>query len=331
MPTRSKAAFPAVLRALTATVLFAAATGAAAQAYPAKPVRIIVPFPPGGAVDQIARVLAQRLTDQMGQQFIVENRAGANGSIGSDAVAKATPDGYTLLVQASTFTTNPLFLKTLPYDVHRDFSPISNLGSVPLVMAANPGMASQNLAEFLAQARANGSRFTFGSPPLGSAGHMALEAVRYQGRIDVRLVSYKGTAPVLTDLLGGHISATIDALPAYFPHVKSGKLRALAVTSAKRVPSLPDVPTAAESGLAGFDMVSWYGLWGPAKLPADLVKRLSEEAAKGIRSPQARERLAEQGFEPVGSTPEDFDRYIRVEQDKLAKLVRDAKITADSN
>lgn len=319
------------VRVLVGAVLAAVATGAAAQAYPQKPVRIIVPFPPGGAVDTIARVVASRLSDQMGQQFIVENRAGANGSIGSDAVAKAAADGYTLLVQASTFVTNPLFLKTLPYDIHRDFTPITNLGSVPLIMAGNTNLAASNLAEFLAQARRTPDRFTFGAPPLGSAGHMALEAVRHESKLGVRVVSYKGTAPVVTDLLGGHITATMDALPAYFPHIKAGKMKGLAVSTAKRLPSLPDVPTVAESGLPGFDMVSWYGLWGPARLPADLTRRLSTETTSAIRSQQARDRLSDQGFEPVGSTPEEFGRYIVSEQEKLMRIVKAANITGEGN
>ena len=259
--------------AMALGMLLIAGTGssALAQSYPNRPVRIIVPYPAGGTVDAVARVVAQRLTEQMGQSFIVENRAGANGVIGSDAVAKAAPDGYTLLVQASTFVTNPILLKNLPYDMMRDFTPISNIGSVPLIVTAHPGVAANDLKEFIAQVQAAPTRYTFAAPPTGSAGHLAEEAIKSGAKLGIQLIPYKGTAPALADVLGGHVSALIDALPSSYPQVKGGKLKALAVTSPKRISFLPNVPTVAESGLPGFDMVSWYGLWGPANLPKDLA------------------------------------------------------------
>jgi tripartite-type tricarboxylate transporter receptor subunit TctC len=296
------------------------------QAYPSKVVRIVVPFPPGGTVDAVARVVGQSLSEKLGQQFIVENKAGANGTIGADSVAKARPDGYTLLVHASTFVTNPLFLKNVPYDVTRDFTPLSNLGSVPLLVTAHPSTPGSNLREFIDAMRAKPGKYAFGHSSLGSASHLAEEAIKREAKLDFLVVSYKGTGAVITDLLGGHINGFIDAMPSSYPLVQSGKVKPLAVTSSKRIPQLPNVPTVAESGLAGFEMVSWYGVWGPAKLPKELSQQISAEMAKAIRSPLASQRLGEQGFQATGSTPEEFAAYIQSETGKYARIVKDANI-----
>ncbi len=320
--------------ALRATLFFcltALCDAGMAQTYPVRPVRIIVPFLPGGAVDLIARTLAQRLTEQMGQQVIVENRAGASGAIGSDAVAKAAPDGYTLLVQSSTLIINPMVVKTSPYDVARDFTPVTQLGSVAMIFVAPLNLPAGNLAEFIALARAKPKSLSFGAASLGSPGHIAAEAIRFEAKLEIQVVPYKGTAGVLNDLLGGHVSGTIDGLPAYLPHVKSGKLKALAVTTPERLAVLKDVPTVAESGIPGFDMVSWYGLWAPAKLPHELLRQLSTEAAKAIRAPATVERLGEQGFESAGTTPEAFSRFIESETSKYARLVKEARIVVEGN
>jgi tripartite-type tricarboxylate transporter receptor subunit TctC len=296
------------------------------QTYPSKVVRIVVPFPPGGTVDTVARVVGQSLSDKLGQQFIVENKAGANGTIGADSVAKAKPDGYTLLVHASTFVTNPLFLKNVPYDVARDFTPLSNLGSVPLLVTAHPSTPGSNLREFIDAMRAKPGKYAFGHSSLGSASHLAEEAIKREAKLDFLVVSYKGTGAVITDLLGGHINGFIDAMPSSYPLVQSGKVKPLAVTSSKRIPQLPNVPTVAESGLAGFEMVSWYGVWGPAKLPKELSQQISAEMAKAIRSPLASQRLGEQGFQATGSSPEEFAAYIQSETGKYARIVKDANI-----
>lgn len=296
------------------------------QAYPAKVVRIVVPFPPGGTVDAVARVVGQSLSEKLGQQFIVENKAGANGTLGADSVAKARPDGYTLLVHASTFVTNPLFLKNVPYDVTRDFTPVSNLGSVPLLVTAHPSAPGSNLREFMDAVRSKPGKFAFGHSSLGSASHLAEEAIKREAKLDILVVPYKGTGAVITDLLGGHINAFVDAMPSSYPLVQSKKVKPLAVTSARRIPILPDVPTVAESGLAGFEMVSWYGVWGPAKMPKELTDRISAEVAKAIRSPLATQRLGEQGFQAVGSTPEEFSKYIGTETAKYAQIVKAANI-----
>ena len=313
---------------LCATLAISAAS--LAQGYPNKTVRIIVPYPPGGTVDVVARVVAQRLTEQMGQQFIVENRAGANGTVGSDFVAKAAPDGYTLLVQASIFAANPLFLPNVPYDVQKDFTPVSNIGSVPLLVTAHPSVPAKNLREFLALVKADVKKYSFATSGLGSAGHLSEETIKRQAGVpDLLIVPYKGAGPAITDTVGGQVSALIDPLPSSYPQVKSGKLRALAVTSSKRVSFMPDVPTVAESGLAGFEMVSWYGLWGPAGLPKEISARLVAEVGKAVRSQLALDRLGEQGFDPVGSTPEQFAAYISDEIGRYAKIIKEANIKVE--
>jgi tripartite-type tricarboxylate transporter receptor subunit TctC len=300
------------------------------QAYPNKVVRIVVPYPPGGTVDAVARTIAARLSESMGQQFIVDNRGGASGTIGSAAVAKSPADGYTLLIQASTFVASPLLMSNVPYNVEKDFTPITNLGSVPLLVTAYPGTPGKNLKEFLQAIKADPNKYVFGTSAVGSASHLAEEAIKYESKTDFRIVPYKGTAPALTDVMGGHISAMVDALPSTMPHVKSGKLKPLAVTTAKRVAALPDVPTVAESGLDGFEMVSWYGLWAPPNLPPDLVTKLQQEVVKALKSPQAAKALLDYGFVASGSTPEEFKAYIKQESAKYAKLIKAANIRLEN-
>jgi len=318
-----------------AGALFAAAALCApmavhGQTYPSKVVRIVVPYPPGGTVDAIARVIAQRLSESLGQQFIVDNRPGASGTIGSTAVAKSPADGYTLLVQASTFVASPLLMSNVPYDIEKDFTPVTNLGSVPLLVTAYPGLPAKNLKEFLVAIKADPKKYVFGTSAVGSASHLAEEAIKYEAKVDFTIVPYKGTSPALTDVMGGHISAMVDALPSTMPHVKSGKLKPMAVTTAKRVPALPDVPTVAESGLDGFEMVSWYGLWAPPNLPPELVTKLHQEVAKALKSPQVAKALVEYGFVPSGATPEEFKAYIKQESAKYAKLIKAANIRLEN-
>jgi tripartite-type tricarboxylate transporter receptor subunit TctC len=313
-----------------ASILLTLAFAGAVQAqYPAKPVRIVVPYPPGGTVDVVARNLAQRLTVQTGQQFIVDNRAGANGTIGSDFVSKAAPDGYTLLVQASIFVINPLFLKNVPYDVQRDFTPVANVGSVPLLVTAHPSVRAANLREFVALVRANPDRYTFATTGLGSAGHLTEEVIKRDAGLQILIVPYKGAGPALTDIVGGQVSALADPLPSSFPHVKGGRLKALAVTSRARLAFLPDVPTMAESGFPGFEMLSWYGLWGPPGMPKEVADRLAAETAKAVKSAEMQEKLAAQGFIPDGSGPAAFAAYVGDEIAKYAKIVKDANLKVD--
>jgi len=300
-----------------------------AQSYPTKPVRIIVPYAPGGTVDSVARTLAVRLSEQLGQPFVVENRAGANGAIGSDLVAKAPADGYTLLMQASTFVASALLVKSQPYDLEKDFTPIANLGSVPLVMLTYPGLPIKNLGDFIKAAKAEPKKYTLGTAAIGSASHLAEEAIRYESKIDIQIIPYKGTSPAMIDVLGGHTSGMIDAVPSLLQHIKTGKARALAVTSAKRLPTLPDVPTVAESGLPNFEMVSWYGIWAPAKMPADLATRLNMEINTAMQSPQVVQSLGAQAFIFSHTTAPQFDTYVKQESAKYKQLIEKAKIKID--
>lgn len=287
------------MRTARRTLLGALALGLSAlapvafgQTYPTKPVRIIVPYAPGGTVDAVARTLAVRLSEQLGQPFVVENRSGASGAIGSDVVAKSPADGYTLLMQASTFVASALLVKSQPFNIEKDFTPIANLGSVPLVMLVYPGLPMKNLGDFIKAAKAAPQKYTLGTAALGSASHLAEEAIRHEAGVDVQIIPYKGTAPAMIDVLGGHLTGMVDAVPSLLQHIKSGKARALAVTSAKRLPSLPDVPTVSESGLPNFEMVSWYGIWAPANMPADLTTRLNREINTAMQSPQVVQNLS---------------------------------------
>lgn len=302
----------------------------AAQEWPTRPIRFIVPFTPGTGQDIIARTIGPKLTERLGQPVVIENRPGASGNIGTEAVAKAAPDGYTLLVQASIFVANPLFLPNVPYDVQKDFSPVANIGAVPLLVTAHPSVPANNLREFIALVKADTKKYSFATSGLGSAGHLSEETIKRQAGIpDLLIVPYKGAGPALSDLVGGQVSSMIDPLPSSYPLVKGGKLKPLAVTSSKRVPFMPSVPTVAESGLPGFEMVSWYGLWGPPGLPKDISARLVAEVARAVRSPQAAERLGDQGFEPSGAGPEPFAAYIREEIARYAKIIKEANIKVE--
>lgn len=312
-------------------VLVVFASTAWAQAWPARPLRIIVPYAPGGTVDTVARVIAQDLSETLGQQVVVENRSGASGTIGSDFVAKAAPDGYTLLINASLHIVTPMLVTGVPYDPVKDFTQISFIGSVPLLMVANASLPANNFREFVALVKANPGKHNFASSGTGAAGHLAEEMVKKLAGLDIQIITYRGTAPGMVDLIGGNISALIDPLPATYPQVRGGKVKALAVTSAKRLAILPDVPTIAESGHPGFEMVSWYGLWGPTGLPRDVVNRLSTAVAKAVRSKLATDRLSGQAFEPAGTTPEEFAAIIQRELAAYTQVIKDAGIKPQSN
>ncbi|HSV44321.1 MAG TPA: tripartite tricarboxylate transporter substrate binding protein [Ramlibacter sp.] len=298
-----------------------------AQTYPDKPVRIVVPYQPGGTVDLVARVLAQNLTEQTGTQFIVDNRAGASGSIGSDAVAKSAPDGYTLLLQSPTLIAYPLISRKVPYDVVRDFRPVAMLGSVPMVLTVHPAIPAANLKEFVGLARSK--PYAFGTSAVGSPMHLATEGIKKEGKLDTPIIVYRGTAGALNDALGGQISGMIDAIPSSAPHIAAGKLKPLAVTTSRRIASLPNVPTVAESGFPGFEMVSWYGLWAPQGLPDPIARKLEALVKKAMASKSVADRLAPQGFEPRALLGEQFSTFITRELATYARIVKDANITAE--
>lgn len=318
------------IKAVLALALAAfSATATVAQNYPDKPVRIVVPYQPGGTVDLVARVLAQSLTEQSDIQFIVDNRAGASGAIGSDSVAKAAPDGYTLLVQSPTLLASPLINKKVPYDVVRDFRPIGMLGSVPMVLTIHPSIPAKNLQEFVALAKASPSKYAFGTSAVGSPMHLATESIKRESHLETPIVVYRGTAGALNDALGGQISGMIDAIPSSAPHIQAGKLKPLAVTTKRRVPSLPNVPTVEESGLPGFEMVTWYGLWAPKGLPDPIAKKLEAMVQKAMSSKVVTARLAPQNFDPQPLLGDKFNAFITRELATYSQIVKDGNITAE--
>src|SRR5262245_28762700 len=247
-----------------------ATTPAAAQTYPARTVSVIVPYPPGGSVDGVARILVQKLNETLGQHFIVENRAGgASGTVGATAVARAAPDGYTLMVSASVHVINPFLYKNIPYDAVKDFTPVTLLADGPLIVSTTPSVKADNLKDFFEQVRKTPNNFTFGTTSLGSASHLAIELLKRDAGLDTLVVPYKGTAPALTDLVSGQIQLLADPMLSSLPLVRGGKIKALGLTSLKRAAAAPEIPTVEESGVKGFEFVSWYGLWGPRDLPAE--------------------------------------------------------------
>ena len=259
----------------------------------------------------------------------MDNRAGASGTIGSTLVAKSPADGYTLLVQASTFVATPLLMSNMPYDIDKDFTPITNLGAVPLVVTSYPGVPAKDLKEFIRAIRSEPKKYVFGTSAVGSASHLAEEAIKSDAKLDFTIVVQRGPRR-RSPTCWADISAMVDALPSTMPHVKSGKLRPLAVTSAKRTAALPDVPTVAESGLPGFEMVAWYGMWAPPNLPVDLTSKIQQEVAKALKSQQVATTLGEQGFMVSASTTEEFKAYIRQESAKYSRLVKAAGIKLES-
>jgi tripartite-type tricarboxylate transporter receptor subunit TctC len=314
--------------AMALVVPFAAA--ATAQNYPSRTVTVVVPFPAGGSVDGVARILVQKLNETMGQHFIVENRAGgASGIVGANAVAKAAPDGYSLLVSASVHVINPLLYKSVPYDVVRDFTPVTLLAEGPLIVSTTPSVPANNLKDFFALVRKDPQKYTFGATTIGSAGHLAIELLKRDAGLDTLVVAYKGTAPALTDLMSGQIQLLADPMLSSLPLAQAGKIKALGLTSLKRAAAAPDIPTVEESGMKGFAFASWYGLWGPKNLPADVSNTLQAHIAKVLALPDVKQRLNALGFEPIGSDGEQFATYIREEMAKYEKIINDAKIKVE--
>jgi tripartite-type tricarboxylate transporter receptor subunit TctC len=315
------------LRATAAAVALAATRSACAQAaagYPARPVRVIIPFPPGGTLDVVGRMLAQRLGEQLGQNFLVENRPGGNGTIGADAVAKSGADGYTLLFNASTFTSAPMTMRTVPYSVERDFAPIALVAKAPLSVAISRKIPVTDIRSLIAYARAQQGRMTFATGSIGSAGHLATELLKKAAGIEYTVIPYKGTAPALQDLVGGQIDGFIDPVLGSLQFHRNGQLNVVAVTSTARVPNLPEVPTVAET-LPGYEFVSWYGLWAPAKLPEDIRQKLNAEVQKAL-SGEMRERLTQQGLIVTPGSIEDFVAFQREDMARSQRLISEGNI-----
>ena len=317
----------ALLKALCLTLAIMFAAGACAQAYPNRPIKVIIPFPPGGTLDIVGRMLAQKLSEQMGQQFVVESRPGGNATIGSAAVAKSPADGYTLLFNASTFVTGPLVMATPPYSISADFTAIALVAKAPLAVSVNKNLALTDLKSMFAYAKANPGKLTFAIGSVSSAGHLATELLKRGGGGDYTIVPYKGSTPAYQDLIGGQIAGFVDPVLGAVQHHKAGNLRILAVTSATRLLTLPDVPTVAET-LPGYEFTSWYGLWGPAKLPSDVTQRLNAETNKALAG-EMRERLLSQGILLGGGSVAEFARFQQDYINDMAKLIADAKIKVE--
>ncbi|HEX9391913.1 MAG TPA: tripartite tricarboxylate transporter substrate binding protein [Usitatibacteraceae bacterium] len=313
----------AVIAFLSApAILSVPAIANAEDAWPSKPIKIIAPVQPGGGVDLVARLVADRLGKVLGQSIIVDNQSGGGGIVGSQSTARAAPDGYTLMVgYVGTHGTNPA-LRKLPYDAIKDFTPIAMVGGTPNIMVVNPNVPAKTLKEFIAYAKANPNKISYGSSGQGTLTHLVMEQLKEETGIDVAHVPYRGIGPALTDLLGGQTQISAPGLAAALPHIKVGKLRPLAITGATRHPLMPDVPTLAELGYKGFDGVQWYGIVGPAKMPPALVKRLNTEINKLIIAPELKEKLAGEALEPMPMTPEQFGEYMKNDIAKWEKLVK---------
>jgi tripartite-type tricarboxylate transporter receptor subunit TctC len=311
-------------RALLAGLGFAASC-ALAQSYPSRPVRVIVSFPPGGTVDITARIVQPRLSEALGQTVVIENRGGAGGAVGTEAAARSAPDGYTFLYTLSSHTINP-FLYKLNYDVERDFASVSLLVSVPQLIAANPN-GPKTLKEMVAAARERPGFYAYASPGAGTPGHIAAELLKLRTGINLVHVPYKGGGPAVADVLAGQVPLLFLTAPAGLPYAKSGKLRALAVTTKKRTAAAPDIPTVAEElNLPDYEVDSWCAMFAPAKTPAAIVARMQKELARVVHLPEVKQRLIEQGADPVGSSPEELDRVVKSELKSWAAVIREAGI-----
>lgn len=317
-----------LFKPLLAATLLAASLSALAQAYPNRPVKVIIPFPPGGTLDTLGRALAQKLSEQMGQSFVVENRAGGNGTIGADVVAKSPADGYTLLFNASTFVTAPMTMKSVPYGVVKDFTPVALVAKAPLSVAINKDLPVTDIKSLVAYAKANPGKMTFAVGSIGSAGHLSTELLKRSSGIDYLIVPYKGTAPAFQDLIGGQIAGFIDPILGSLQYHKSGLLRVVAVTSDKRAPNLPDVPTVGET-LPGYEFYSWYGLWGPAKLPADVAQRLNAETNKALAGADMQGRFTSQGLLLTPGTPDDFAKFQAADMARSQKIITEGNIRVE--
>jgi len=302
---------------------------ASAQAWPAKTVTVIVPWPPGGPSDLAARPMAKGLQDALGQPFVIDNRGGAGGNIGTELVTKAAPDGYTLLITSSApIVINPNIYKKMPFDPAKDLAPITNLLRVPLVLVVHPSVPAKNLQELNAYIKAK-QPFQYASSGNGTPQHLTGELFKTTTKMDMTHVPYKGSAPAITDLLGGHVPMMFDSTIAILPHIKAGKVRAIALTGAKRSAQLPDVPTFTEAGMPGFESYAWYGFFAPAKTPPDVVAKLNAAALKVMKQPDYQHVLSETGSEFVGETPEKFAAFVKAEAVKWGKVAKDTGATVD--
>lgn len=319
----------AVLASLAAGT--AALPGAAlAQAFPTRPITIVVPFSAGGTTDILARLVGQYLSTELGQPVVVENKAGAGGNIGGQYAAKAAADGYTLFMgTVGTHAINASLYKKMPFDPVKDFAPLTRVANVPNLLVVNPKQPFRTVPEMIAYAKANPGKINFGSPGNGSSPHLSGELFKSMTKVDLTHIPYKGSAPAVTDLLGNQIAIMFDNMPSVIPHVRSGKLHAIAITTSKRSPELPDVPTVAEAGVPGYEAMSWFGMFAPAATPKPVLNKLSGALAKVLANPEVKKKIADQGGEPVNETPAQFATFIKSESAKWGKVVKESGASLD--
>jgi len=311
-----------ILAACFGCALAAFSGGTAAQGYPVKPIRVVVPYAPGGATDLTARLVGQKMQEAMKQNVLVDNRPGAGGVIGADIVAKAAPDGYTVLIAVPAEIAILPHLQKLPYNVARDLAPVSLAAVTPLILVVHPSLPVRSVKELIAFARARPGQLAYASAGTGGVQHLSGELLKIAMKLDMAHVPYKGAGPVMPDLIGGHVPMFFSGMPPAMPHVKAGKLRALAVTTTRRSPAAPDVPTLAEAGVPGFDISNWFAYFVPSGTQADVIARLNLEVNRGLKQPDVREKLASVGAETVGTSPEELARFVRSESEKFAQLVK---------
>ncbi len=317
------------LLALFAATLCAFVPGASAQSYPERPLRWVIPFTPGGGADNLARIVAQPTGDALGQQIVIDNRAGAGGNIAAEVVAKATPDGYTLLQGNVAHAIAKSLYHHLAYDIVADFVPVTQLASIAFVLTVHPSLNAGSTKELIALVQSKPGGFNFASSGNGSPSHLAMEMFRSATHLQMRHIPYKGAAPAATDLMAGQVQMMFFTVSAALPYVKSGRLKALAIASAKRTPLAPEIPTVSESGVPGFEATTWFGVMAPRGTPRPIVAKLHDAFAGALKMPDVQDRLAKQGFDIVGSSPEEFARYIRAEIPKWAAVVKAAKVAVD--
>jgi tripartite-type tricarboxylate transporter receptor subunit TctC len=320
---------PAAALASAVAMLGAAASAPYAQTFPTKSIRIVLPVTPGGGVDAVGRLLGQKLTTALGQTVVIENRPGAGGNIAADIVAKAVPDGHTLAIVTASHATNPSLYKKLSYDPIRDFAPVTQLSVQPYLLVVSPTLPAKDVKELIALARTKQGGISYASAGAGLLGHLSMELLRSTAKFEGTHIPYKGAAPALVDVMGGRVDAFFSTITSALPQVRSGKVRALAVTSAKRHPQVPDVPTVAEQGYRGFEVISWYALLAPAGTPKPVVALLNRETVKILKTAEVKDRMAADGAEPVSSTPEELAAYIRSEMTRWAKVIRESGATAE--
>jgi tripartite-type tricarboxylate transporter receptor subunit TctC len=316
--------------AILLAALLVAPAAVQAQQWPAKPVRFVVPFPAGGTTDILARLVGQHLSETLGQQFVIENRAGAGGNVGTEAVAKADPDGHTILMATiGTHSINPSIYAKLPYDPVKDFAPVSLVALVANVLVVHPSVEAKNVQELIALSKRTPGKLNFGTPGNGTSGHLSGELFKSLTGADLTHIPYRGSAPMLQDLLAGQVQLSFDNLPSALPHIRAGALRALGVTTPERWPAAPELPTVAEQGVPGYNATAWFAVYAPARTPPAIVTRLSQEIDRGIKTPALAAKMREQGAEPVGGPPDELAAFMASELQKWAKVAKEAGAKVD--